>query len=103
MKIKNYIKIWNKNYWYIIEEIDSEKSRIICKSAKINQEFLNEDLITLLKDLPNLIKSEERYKEKQDSIVRFRISAIEKIKLQEKVEKSWYKTLSAFIKHKIQI
>ena len=101
MKIKNYIKIWTKNYSYIIEEIDSEVSRIICSSAKINQEFLNEDLISLLKDLPDLIKAEEKYNEKQDSVVRFRLSSLEKIKLQEKVKKSGYKTISAFIKDKI--
>ena len=101
MKIKNFIKIWSKNYSYSIEEIDSEVSKITCLSAKLDQEFLNEDIVWLLKDLPSLIKSEQNHLDKQDSVVRFRVSAIEKIKLQEKVKKSWYKTISAFIKDKI--
>lgn len=101
MKITNYIKIWTKNHPYTIEEVSLGSSRIICKSAKIDQEFLNEDIVALLKDLPNLIKSEEKYLEKQDSVIRFRISAVEKMKLQERVKKSWHKTLSSFIKDKI--
>ena len=101
MIIKNYIEVDNKKYSYIIEEIDSEISKIICKTAKIEQEFLNEDILNLLKDLPNLIKSEQEHKDKKDNIIRFRVSALEKIKLQEKVKESWYKTLSAFIKDKV--
>jgi len=100
-KIKNFIKIWNKNYSYTIEEVNSEISILSCDSAKIKQEFLNEDIVSLLSDLPNLIKSEEKYKEKKDSIVRFRLSWLEKIKLQKKVKESWYSTISAFIKDKV--
>ncbi len=101
MTIKNYIEVDNKKYSYFIEPIDSEISKIICKTAKIEQEFLNEDLVNLLKSLPNLIKAEQEYKEKKDNIIRFRVSALEKIKLQKKVEKSWYKTISSFIKSKV--
>ena len=101
MIIKNYIEVDNKKYSYFFEEIDSDISKIICKTAKIEQEFLNEDILNLLKDLPNLIKSEQEYKDKKDNIIRFRVSALEKIKLQEKVKQSWYKTLSAFIKDKV--
>jgi len=100
-KIKHFIKIWDKNYFYTIEEVDSKVSKIYCPSAKIEQEFLNEDILYLLKDLPNLIKSEEKYKEKKDSVVRFRISWMEKVRLQKKVKESWYSTVSAFIKDKV--
>jgi hypothetical protein len=40
---------------------------------------------------------------KQDSVIRFRISSLEKIKLKEKVKKSWYTTISSYIKDKILI
>ncbi|MDQ7009360.1 MAG: hypothetical protein Q9M94_03665 [Candidatus Gracilibacteria bacterium] len=104
MTIKNYIEVDNKKYSYFIEIVDSEVSKIICKSAKIEQEFLNEDLVGLLKDLPNLIKSEKEHKEhkeKKEDFVRFRVSKKEKILLQEKAKNSGFKTLSAFIKNKI--
>lgn len=32
-----------KKYSYFIETVDDEISRIICKSAKIEQDFLNEE------------------------------------------------------------
>ncbi len=101
MTLKNYIEVKNKKYVYFIEPIDSDVSKIICKSAKIEQEFLNEDLVNLLKDLPNLIEAEKSHKDKKDSVIRFRLSWLEKLKLQKKVEKSEYKTLSAFIKDKV--
>ncbi len=58
-------------------------------------------MINLLKNLPNLIKAEQEYRDKKNNIIRFRVSYSEKVKLQEKVKKSWYKTISSFIKDKI--
>ncbi len=101
MTIKNYIEVDNKKYSYFIELVDNKSSKIICKSAKIEQEFLNEDLVWLLKDLPNLIKSEREYKEKKENFVRFRVSIKEKLLLQEKAKNSGFKTLSSFIKNKL--
>jgi hypothetical protein len=62
-------------------------SIITCKSAKIEQEFLNEDIVSLLTDIPGLIKAEEKHIEKQDSVIRFRVSSLEKASIQEKVKK----------------
>lgn len=62
---------------------------------------MNEDLVNLLKDLPNLIIVEQEYKEKKDNIIRFRVSALDKMKLQKKVKEFWYKTVSSFIKSKV--
>ncbi len=101
MKIKNFIEVNNKKYSYYIEPIDSTTSNITCKEAKINQDFLNEDIVSLLKDLPNLILAEKNHKEKSDSIIRFRVTSIEKLKIQNKAKKSWYKTISAFIKEEV--
>ena len=101
MKIKSYIEVKWKKYPYFIEKIDENVSKIICKDAKINQEFLNEDLVNLLNDLPSLIEAEQKYKEKQDSVIRFRISWFDKIKLQQKAKKAWYTNISSFIRDKI--
>jgi hypothetical protein len=45
MTIKNYIEVGNKKYSYFIEAIDDETIKVVCKSAKLEQEFLNEDLV----------------------------------------------------------
>lgn len=58
-------------------------------------------MIELLKNLPNLIKAEQEYKDKKDNIIRFRVSSLEKVKLQKKVKEAWYKTVSSFIKDKV--
>ena len=103
MTIKNYIEVGNKKYSYFIEPIDDETIKVVCKSAKLEQEFLNEDLVWLLKDLPNLIKAEQEYKEKKEIFVRFRVSKKEKLVLQENAKKSNFNSLSAFIKDKVLI
>ena len=86
MTLKNYIQIGKKNYAYTLEPMDTKVTRIVCKDAKIDQEFLNEDLVSLLSDLPYLIQSEQKYQEKQDSVIRFRVSARERAKIQAKVK-----------------
>jgi len=101
MKITNYIEVANKKYSYFIEPIDGATSNITCKEANLHQEFLNEDIVFLLKDLPNLILAEKKDKEKSDSIIRFRVTSLEKLRLKEKVKKSWHKTISWFIKEKV--
>lgn len=101
--IKNYIEVDNKKYSYFIEPINNEVSKIICKAAKIEQEFLNEDLVWLLKDLPNLIKAEKEHKEKKENFIRFRVFQKEKLLLQEKAKKLGFKTMSAFIKDRILV
>lgn len=101
MKTEGFIKVWIKSYKYIIEKKDASISRFICHSASIDQEFLNEDLVDLLNDLPNLILSECSYRKKQDWVIRFRISWVEKLKLQKKLKESWYKNLSEYIRNKI--
>ena len=101
MSIQWFVKLWNKHYGYTIVPIDHQVSKIECKSAALHQEFLNEDLIWLLKDLPELIKAEQQHQAKQDSVIRFRLSSLEKAKLQQKLKTSWFKTVSAYIRDKI--
>lgn len=101
MTLKNYTEVGNKKYGYTITKVNDTVSHIICKEAKLDQEFLNEDLVELLSDLPNLIKSEQKFQEKQESVIRFRVSASEKIKIQKLVKQKGYKTTTEFIKDKI--
>lgn len=101
MTLKNYTEVGNKKYAYTITQVDETVSRIVCKDAKLDQEFLNEDILLLLADIPNLIRAEQQHQAKQDSVIRFRVSALEKIKIQEKLKQQWYTTISSFIKDKI--
>lgn len=101
MTLKNYTEVGNKRYAYTITKIDDSVSRIVCKDAKLDQEFLNEDIVELLSDIPNLIKAEQKHLDKQDSIIRFRVSSSEKAAIQKIVKEKWYKTTTEFIKDKI--
>jgi hypothetical protein len=86
MTLKNYIQVGEKKYLYTIIPIDDTSSRIICREANIDQEFLNEDIIQLLQDLPHLILAEKEYQATQDAVIRFRVSATEKSRLQKKLK-----------------
>ena len=101
MTLKNYMEIGNKKYAYTITPVDAVVSRIVCRDANLDQEFLNEDIFTLLTDIPNLIEAEQSYQQTQDSIIRFRISSLEKAKLQDKLKNQGYTNMSAYIKDKI--
>lgn len=101
MTLKNYLEVKNKKYAYTITPVDENVSKIVCKDACLEQEFLNEDVMSLILDLPNLITSEQSYQLKQDSVIRFRVSALEKAKLQQKLTEHGYTNMSAYIKDKI--
>ncbi|PCI25433.1 hypothetical protein COB57_01790 [Candidatus Peregrinibacteria bacterium] len=99
--ITQSILLKNKKYFYTITLLNQESTLFECESAKINQEFLNEDIPALLIDLPNLILDEQEYKKelvKNSSYIRFRISLQEKRKIQEKALQKGYKNVSAYLK-----
>lgn len=64
MKTKARITIKNKVYPYTLEKTASGTIHFVSKDARIDQEFLSEDLSELLLDLPNLIIAEHAHEEK---------------------------------------
>lgn len=97
--MKHYIEIKGIKHKYdIIPNSDNKTSRVICSSAKIDQNFLNEDIPALLNDLKNLIEAEEKYMKSLSKTIRFRASAKDKEIIQKNVKKYWYKNMSDFLK-----
>lgn len=98
-KISATITIHNKKYAYSLEEKKNDAVFIVCKDANIAQEFLAEDVASLLIDLPNLIMAEKEYKKAQSEVIRFRISSKDKNKIEEKAVKEGYSSVSNYMRH----
>jgi len=97
-EITHYLTINNKKYSYILKKINDNTTFVECKDANIYQEFLNEDIPNLLRDLPNLIISEKKYKSHNSEIIRFRISINDKKIIEKKAIKKGYATVSAYLR-----
>lgn len=96
--IKHYITINNRKYHYTLKNIDGKSTVVKCDAAKIDQEFLNEDVPTLLNDLPDLILAEKEYNKQQTEVIRFRISPEDKKKIEKKALKKGYTSVSRFLR-----
>lgn len=96
---KHYITLNNQKYDYSIVKKTKETTFFECKAANIAQEFLNEDIPELLVDLPNLIIAEKEYKTSQSETLRFRVSANDKKRIEEKAIKSGYESVSDYLRN----
>jgi hypothetical protein len=92
------ITVNNKKYFYSLKPKTTKTTFIKCEAAKINQEFLNEDVPALLNDLPNLILAEKQYQDQQSAIIRFRIKPEDKKLIELKAQKKGYSNISAFMR-----
>ncbi len=95
---KHYITIQNKKYFYTLESKTKKTTLIKCEGANIEQEFLNEDVPSLLKDLPNLILAEKKYNKKQDDFIRFRISTQDKAIIEKRALQKGYSSVAGFLR-----
>lgn len=98
-KIIANITINNKKYKYSLEEKKGNLIFVECKDANISQEFSTVDVPGLLIDLPNLIIAEKEYAKNQSEIIRFRISSMDKNKIEKKAVKEGYESLSDYMRH----
>lgn len=96
--IKHFITLGNKKYFYTMNSITKETTFIECEAAKIAQEFLNEDVPSLLIDLPNLIISEKEHNKKQSEVMRFRVSSDDKKNIEKKATEKGYSSVSSFLR-----
>ena len=97
-KVKGAVTVQNKKCDYSLEEREGGVVFVECKAAKIAQEFLAEDIAGLLIDLPNLITAEKEYKKQQSEVIRFRISAADKNKIERKAVKKGYDSVSDYLR-----
>lgn len=98
MKTKASITVKNKTYPYTLEKLASGTVRIVAKDAKIDQEFLSEDVSEIILDLPNLIIAEQKYKEKQSDTIRFRVTSKDRKKIEEKAFSKGYTSISGYLR-----
>ncbi len=93
------ITIQNKKYSYSITQKKNEVVRVVCKAAKIDQDFLAADVPSLLIDLPNLILAEKEHNAKQNETVRFRVSSDDKSKIEQKAVKAGFDSVSDYLRY----
>lgn len=98
-KITSTITIQNKKYTYSLEQKKGDLVHVVCKDAKINQDFLSADVVNLILDLPNLIIAEKSYTAKQSDTVRFRISPTDKRKIELKADQAGFDSISDYLRH----
>ena len=98
MKTNATITLKNKQYPYTLERKGDGVVRIVCKAAKLDQEFLAEDVSELILDLPALIIAEQEYEATQDTVIRFRVSAKDKQRIEEQAIKCGYDSVSKYLR-----
>jgi len=81
-----------------LEKKTKNRIRLISKDANIDQVFLNEDIPNLIIDLPNLIIAEQKYLDKQNEIIRFRISPKDKMRIEKKAISKGYDSVSQYLR-----
>lgn len=95
---KYFLTLGNKKYFYTLKRINPQETHVICGAANISQDFLNEDVPALLQDLPNLIIAEKNYNNKQEEVIRFRISPEDKKLIEKKAHKKGYNSVSGYLR-----
>jgi hypothetical protein len=97
-KLISQITVNNKKYEYSLKEKNKDVIFVECKDANIAQDFLAEDVASLIIDLPNLIIAEKEYHKKQSEVIRFRISPEDKNKIEKKAVREGFKSTSDYIR-----
>lgn len=98
MKTKASITIKNKMYPYSLEKTKMGTIHLVAKDACIDQEFLSEDLSEIILDLPNLIIAEQEYERKQSDVIRFRVSGVDKARIEKKAIEKGYDSVSGYVR-----
>ncbi len=70
----------------------------IAKDARIDQEFLAEDLSLVILDLPNLIIAEQEYGKRQSDVIRFRVSDADKARIEKRAIEKGYDSVSKYVR-----
>ncbi len=100
MKTLHTITVKNKKYSYTIQPSSEESGAVFfeCEGAGIFQDFLKEDLIQLLLDLPLHIMEQEEWVAEKDHNIIFRVSAEEKKIIQRNAVKRGFGKVSDFMR-----
>ena len=101
METQNSIQHNWKDYKYTLKYLREENGekivQFICKKAKMNEEFLEEDIPNLIKDLPNIFDTIDEVN--KGYFIKVRVSQQEKMKFENEARKHKM-PLSSYIRHK---
>ena len=101
MATTSTITVQNKKFEYTIKPAKGKGViRFVCKAAKIDQDFLAEDIPALIIDLPELVVAERKHKSNQSQIVRFRVSSEDKKKIEKRAVASGFDSVSDYLRAK---
>lgn len=98
MKTNAHITVKNKQHPYSLEKKRGGIVHFVCKAANIDQDFLAEDVSELIIDLPALIIAEQEYDKTQESTIRFRVSAKDKKKIEQRAIEKGYDSVSKYLR-----
>lgn len=98
MKTKASITVKNKIYPYTLERTAKGTIHLVAKDARIDQQFLPEDLSEIILDLPSLIIAEQEHIKKQSDVIRFRVSSKDKAKIEKKAIEHGYDSVSGYVR-----
>ncbi len=88
----------HKKYLCLLTPSGKNTTHFECKAARIDQDFLNQDVADLLIDLPNLVLAEQEHKLKQSEVIRFRVSTEDRIAIEKRAAKEGYGSVSGFLR-----
>jgi len=101
METHNTIQHNWKDYKYTIkylrEEDEQRVVQFICKKAKMNEEFLEEDIPGLIKDLPNIFDTIDE--SNKQYFIKVRVTQTEKVKFEQEAKKNKM-PVSSYIRYK---
>ncbi|MFH0820713.1 MAG: hypothetical protein V1908_02975 [Candidatus Peregrinibacteria bacterium] len=96
--IEQYITVGKQKYRYTLKPLSNGETHVECEAAGINQDFLDEDILNLIIDLPNLIVAEKEYEKKQEYVLRFRCNGAERRAIEKQAVQKRFPTLSAYLR-----
>lgn len=96
--VRGFVAVNNKQYVYTLKPKRGGVTYFTCEAAKIAQDFLSEDIPALLVDLPELILEEKEYQNKQDNVIRFRVSEEDKKMIEKKAVQQGFNSVSGYLR-----
>lgn len=100
-KTHHTIRVQNKKYPYTLEKRNSRSIFVSCPAAKLEQSFLQEDLVNLLFDLPHLILAEKEH-QKSSETIQLRIPPEMKSSVEKKAYSQGHTSVSSYLREIIE-
>jgi len=97
--MKYYFLIGHKKCLYELAlNKDGKTTRVVCEMARINQNFLNEDVPALIEDLPNIVTAKASCLKQRDKIMKFRVSEQEKYEVEKRARSKGFDNVSEYLR-----